>query len=188
MPIKEKKIYLEKYGKYNIDIHREIKEYSSIINAIEIRNNEFILIAGKYHHSAICYYNLKNNNLKVLKSFDWLSTNDDYYYFLSKYLDKYFIVRSKGLLFYDINNLEMACRIEENWGFLYFNNNILTSLCCGKFEEWKINNFKLEKISEYNIKKEEDRGRKNFIKTKRGNIIFYEIFYGDIYIYKIIKK
>ena len=151
-----------------------------------------ILIATKYHHQAICYYNLNNNYLKVLKSFNWLSTNDDDYYFLSKYLDKYFIVRSRGLLFYDINNLEMVCKIEECGRILYFNNNILTSLDCEKFEEWKINNFKLEKISEYNIKENENAREwgNNFIKTKSGNIIVYNHrnLKKGIYIYKIIKK
>lgn len=167
--------------------------------AIEIKPYELVLYIFNYKNVNLVVYNLKKKKIvKKLISFNYFNAK---YYFLSKYLDKYFIARyNEGgkndyklyFLFFDINKYEIIHKVKfcEEILLSFKNNNILLSFGYNNiFYEWEINNFKIEKIKTLEFK-EKFEWPIFFFKTKNGEIIIYEAdkMIPNIFVYKILKN
>ena len=181
---------------YEIDIKTNIiNNYSDLEMAIEIKPYELVLYMINHNNVDLVVYNLKKQKMiKKLISFKHFNIN---YYFLSKYLDKYFIARyNEGgendyelyFLFFDINKYEIIHKVKFCEEILYSEkyNNILSHFNYNIFYEWKINNFVIEKITSHEFKEYFNYPCFCF-KTKKGEIIIYESN-NSIFVYNILKN
>ena len=170
---------------------------SYIEMAIEIKPYELVLYIINDNNVDLAVYNLKKQ--KMVEKLISFNRFDIEYFFLSKYLDKYFIARyNEGgkndyynfyFLFFDISKYKIIHKVRFCEEILYSEkyNNILSSFKYNNtLYEWKINNFQIEQIKIHKFKEKFDCPSSCF-KTKNGEIIIYGEN-REIFVYQIVKK